>query len=98
MDYEMVKVNKMMKLSDVASKMEVSEDVINILNAELRYKVTPNYEYTIKIPKIPPRSLTWFTVKFRKRKDLHMPQAIEATAVVPLISNIAFVPVKTWPR
>ncbi|MEN6468918.1 MAG: LysM peptidoglycan-binding domain-containing protein [Smithella sp.] len=51
MDYEMVKVNKMMKLSDVASKMEVSEDVINILNAELRYKVTPNYEYTIKIPK-----------------------------------------------
>jgi membrane-bound lytic murein transglycosylase D len=50
-NYETVKINKMMKLSDVASKMEVSEDIINILNAELRYKITPNHEYTIKIPK-----------------------------------------------
>ncbi len=50
-DYETVKVNKMMKLADVASKIEVSEDVINILNAELRYKITPNREYELKIPK-----------------------------------------------
>ncbi|PKN10117.1 MAG: hypothetical protein CVU72_02250, partial [Deltaproteobacteria bacterium HGW-Deltaproteobacteria-7] len=50
-NYESVKINKMMKLSDLASKMEVSEDVINILNAELRYRTTPNHEYTIKIPK-----------------------------------------------
>jgi membrane-bound lytic murein transglycosylase D len=40
-----------MKLADVASKIEVSEDVINILNAELRYKTTPNREYELKIPK-----------------------------------------------
>ena len=49
-NYETVKVNKMMKLSDVASKMEVSEEHINVLNAELRYKTTPNREYEIKIP------------------------------------------------
>ena len=50
MNYETVKVNKMMKLSDVASKMEVSENYINVLNAELRYKITPNREYAMKIP------------------------------------------------
>ncbi len=50
-NYESIKVNKMMKLSDVASKLEASEDVINILNAELRYKITPNREYILKIPK-----------------------------------------------
>lgn len=49
--YETVKVNKMMKLADVASKIEVSEDVINAINAELRYKITPNREYELKIPK-----------------------------------------------
>ena len=51
LDYETVKVNKMMKLSDIAEKIMVSEDVINILNAELRYKITPNREYELKIPK-----------------------------------------------
>jgi membrane-bound lytic murein transglycosylase D len=50
MNYETVKVNKMMKLSDVASKMEISENYINVLNAELRYKITPNREYAMKIP------------------------------------------------
>ena len=51
LNYETVKVNKMMKLSDVAAKMEISEEVINILNAELRYKTTPDREYEIKIPR-----------------------------------------------
>ncbi|HRS82311.1 MAG TPA: transglycosylase SLT domain-containing protein [Smithellaceae bacterium] len=50
MNYETVKVNKMMKLSEVASKMEVSEDYINVLNAELRYKITPDREYDFKVP------------------------------------------------
>jgi len=50
LNYETVKINKMMKLSDVAAKMEVSENHVNILNAELRYRVTPNREYDIKIP------------------------------------------------
>ncbi len=51
LNYEKVKVNKMMKLADIAAKIEVSEDVVNILNAELRYKTTPNREYELKIPK-----------------------------------------------
>jgi membrane-bound lytic murein transglycosylase D len=50
LSYETVKVNKVMKLADVASKLDVSEDIINILNAELRYKITPDREYEIKIP------------------------------------------------
>lgn len=51
LNYETVKVNKTIKLVDVASKIEVSEDVINMLNAELRYKTTPDREYELKIPK-----------------------------------------------
>ncbi len=50
-NYETVRVNKMMKLSDVASKLEVSEEVLNLLNAELRYKITPDREYSLNIPK-----------------------------------------------
>lgn len=49
--HDTVKVNKVMKLSDIASKMEVSEDTIIVLNAELRHKLTPDREYTIRIPK-----------------------------------------------
>lgn len=50
LNYETVKVDKMMKLSDVAARMDASEDIINILNAELRYRITPNREYALKIP------------------------------------------------
>lgn len=50
LNYETAKVNKIMKLSDVASKLEVSEDIINLLNAELRHKLTPDREYAIRIP------------------------------------------------
>jgi membrane-bound lytic murein transglycosylase D len=49
-NYEIVKVDKMMKLSDIAEKMEMPEDVMQLLNAELRYKITPNREYSVKIP------------------------------------------------
>jgi membrane-bound lytic murein transglycosylase D len=48
---ETVKVNKIMKLKDIAEKIEVSEEELNLLNSELRYKVTPDHEYDLKIPK-----------------------------------------------
>ena len=48
---ETVKVNKIMKLKDIAEKIEVSEEVLNLLNPELRYKMTPNQEYDLKLPK-----------------------------------------------
>ncbi len=49
--YETVKVNRIMKLADIASKMEVSEETMTVLNAELRHKLTPDREYAIRIPK-----------------------------------------------
>lgn len=48
--YNTVKVNKVMKLQDIATKIEVSEDVMNLLNSELRHKITPDSEYELKIP------------------------------------------------
>ena len=48
--YSTVKVNKVMKLQDIAMKIEVSEDVMNLLNSELRHKITPDSEYELKIP------------------------------------------------
>ncbi|MGA2553389.1 MAG: LysM peptidoglycan-binding domain-containing protein [Smithella sp.] len=50
--FETVKVNKMMKLKDIAEKIEISEDVLNLLNSELRYKITPDHEYNLKLPGI----------------------------------------------
>ena len=48
--YEYVKVNKVMKLSDIASKIDVPEETLNLLNSELRYKITPEKEYGLKLP------------------------------------------------
>lgn len=48
--YSFVKVNKMMKLEDIASKIEVPEDKLNLLNGELRHKITPDKEYDLKVP------------------------------------------------
>jgi membrane-bound lytic murein transglycosylase D len=49
-NFETVKVNKMMKLKDIAEKIEVQEEVLNLLNPELRTKVTPDHEYNLKLP------------------------------------------------
>ncbi len=48
--FSTVKVNKVMKLIDISNKLEVSEDVMNLLNSELRHKITPDSEYELKIP------------------------------------------------
>jgi len=48
--YEVVKVNRIMRLQDIASRIDISEDILNLLNSELRYKVTPDKEYDLKIP------------------------------------------------
>jgi len=49
-EFETVKVNKMMKIKDIAEKIEVSEDELNLLNSELRSKITPDHEYNLKLP------------------------------------------------
>ena len=48
--FETVKVNKVMKLKDIAEKIEVPEETLGLLNAELRHKLTPNREYSLKVP------------------------------------------------
>ncbi|PKN70702.1 MAG: lytic transglycosylase [Deltaproteobacteria bacterium HGW-Deltaproteobacteria-12] len=48
--YEFVKVNKIMKLQDIAAKIEVPEETLNLLNSELRYRITPDKEYDLKVP------------------------------------------------
>jgi membrane-bound lytic murein transglycosylase D len=50
--YELVKANKVMKLQDIALKLEISEATLNMLNSELRHKITPDREYDLKIPAV----------------------------------------------
>jgi membrane-bound lytic murein transglycosylase D len=40
-----------MKLEDIASRIEVSDEKLHLINSELRYKITPDREYDLKIPK-----------------------------------------------
>ncbi len=48
---ETVKVNKIMKLEDIASRIEISDEKLHLINSDLRYKITPDREYDLKIPK-----------------------------------------------
>ena len=48
--YAIVKTNRSMRLSDIAAKLQVSEETLNLLNSELRLKVTPDREYELKVP------------------------------------------------
>ncbi|MCE5211094.1 MAG: LysM peptidoglycan-binding domain-containing protein [Deltaproteobacteria bacterium] len=49
-EFETVKVNKVMKLKDIGEKIEISEEVLSLLNPELRHKMTPDREYELKLP------------------------------------------------
>ena len=48
--YERVITCKCMHLRDVAKHLGVPADTLVALNSELRYKVTPNKEYALKVP------------------------------------------------
>jgi len=48
--YETVETTKSMRLQDIAAKLEISEENLIILNAELRLKTTPNKPYKLKVP------------------------------------------------
>jgi len=48
--YETVKTSKPMRLQNIALHLNISEELLNILNPELRYKVTPDREYGLKVP------------------------------------------------
>jgi membrane-bound lytic murein transglycosylase D len=50
LSYEAVEINKSIRLQDIAQKLEVPDEIINILNAELRHRVTPDKPYILKVP------------------------------------------------
>jgi len=50
-DYEMVKTNKCMRLKDISHHLKVPDNELAALNSELRFKVTPDKEYDLKIPR-----------------------------------------------
>ena len=49
-DHVIVKTTKCMRLQDIARHLNVSKDSLIGLNTELRFKVTPDREYDLKIP------------------------------------------------
>jgi membrane-bound lytic murein transglycosylase D len=48
--YERVTVTKRMRLKDIAKISGISLDVLEALNPELRYKITPPTSYALKVP------------------------------------------------
>jgi len=48
--YETVKTNKSMRLQDIAEHLNISEELLCQLNPELRYKITPEKDYLLKVP------------------------------------------------
>ena len=73
--FETVKVNKMMKLKDIAEKIEISEDVLNLLNSDLRYKITPDHEYNLKLPE---KSLDKFNLVVNDIPQAEKPHFVSA--------------------
>ena len=50
LSYEIAEINKSIRLQDVARKLDVPEENLNILNAELRHRITPDKPYKLKVP------------------------------------------------
>jgi membrane-bound lytic murein transglycosylase D len=50
LSYEVAEINRCMRLQDIAQKIDASEETLNILNAELRHRMTPDRPYKLKIP------------------------------------------------
>jgi len=50
LSYEIAEINRSMRLQDIARKLEVPEENLNILNAELRHRITPDKPYRLKVP------------------------------------------------
>jgi membrane-bound lytic murein transglycosylase D len=48
--YQIVEIDRSVRLQDIAQKLEISEDNLYILNAELRHRMTPDRPYKLKVP------------------------------------------------
>ncbi|MBW1892493.1 MAG: LysM peptidoglycan-binding domain-containing protein [Deltaproteobacteria bacterium] len=51
LEYESISIRKQIQLEDAAKSMSVSEQVLVELNPELRYKILPDKEYFLRVPK-----------------------------------------------
>lgn len=50
LSYETMEINRSMRLPDIARKLDVPEETLNILNAELRHRITPDKPYKLRVP------------------------------------------------
>jgi membrane-bound lytic murein transglycosylase D len=48
--FETAEINRSMRLQDIARKLNIPEETLNILNAELRHRITPDKPYKLKVP------------------------------------------------
>lgn len=51
LEYESISIRKQIQLKDAATSMNVPEPVLVELNPELRYKILPDNEYVLRVPK-----------------------------------------------
>jgi len=77
--FKTVKVDRIMKLGDIADKLSISEEIMNVLNAELRHKITPDREYDLKIPA---DSLDAFKLAVSEIPTSEKPKLAQRTAFV----------------
>ena len=77
-EFETVKVNKIMKFNDIAEKIEISEEVLYLLNPELRHKMTPDREYNFKIPE---ESLDKFNLVYNDIPQSEKPRSVSTKTV-----------------
>ncbi|MEW6378312.1 MAG: LysM peptidoglycan-binding domain-containing protein [bacterium] len=50
LEYETITVKRQIPLKGLAEKLGIGEKLLTDLNPELRYQITPDYEYRLKIP------------------------------------------------
>lgn len=48
--YDVVETDRSMRICDIASKLDVPEENLTILNGELRHRITPGKPYKLKVP------------------------------------------------
>ncbi|KIE17904.1 hypothetical protein DS62_09190, partial [Smithella sp. SC_K08D17] len=75
---ETVKVNKIMKLKDIADKIGASDETMALLNPELKYKMTPDHEYDLRIPE---QSLEKFKLVYNDIPESQKPRLVSARKV-----------------
>ena len=79
--YAKVKTSKVMNLQDIASRLDVSEEHLSTLNAELRHKKTPDKDYILKVP---PESLEKFVQVIDEIPQAEKPRNTESRRPVTI--------------